>query len=83
MRTRLVRIGRSRGVCIPEDLLRQAEIDGEVELRVADGGLVVTPVRSPRAGWAEAARLVRARGEDGMPDPPTPTRFERAEWEWK
>jgi hypothetical protein len=37
---------------------------------------------SPRIGWAEAARLISQRGEDGLLDPPTPTRFGQKEWKW-
>jgi antitoxin MazE len=48
----------------------------------ADSCLVVWQVRRVREGWAEAARAMAARGEDGLLDPPTPTVFDRDEWEW-
>jgi antitoxin MazE len=83
MKTKLIPIGNSRGVRIPKPLLEQAGLEDEVELRVLDDGIVIGPARAPRAGWAEAARLVRERGEDGLLDEPTPTRFEAAEWEWR
>jgi len=83
MRTRLVRIGNSRGVRIPKLLLEQAGLEDEVELRVVEHGIVIESVRTPRAGWEEAARLVRERGEDGLLDEPTPTRFDETEWEWR
>jgi antitoxin MazE len=83
MRTRLVRIGNSRGVRIPKLLLEQAGLEDEVELRVVEHGIVIESVRAPRAGWEEAARLVRERGEDGLLDEPTPTRFDETEWEWR
>lgn len=83
MRTRLVRIGNSRGVRIPKLLLEQAGLEDEVELRVVEHGIVIESVRAPRAGWREAARLIRERGEDGMLDEPTPTRFDETEWEWR
>ena len=82
MRTRLVRIGNSRGIRIPKLLIEQAGLEDEVELRVVEHGIVIESVRAPRAGWGEAARLVRERGEDGMLDEPTPTRFDETEWEW-
>ena len=39
--------------------------------------------RGPRAGWAEAAQSLRARGEDGLLDDPVPTVFDDSEWEWE
>jgi len=83
MKTKLVRIGNSRGVRIPKPLLKQAGLADEVELRVVDESIVIEAARSPRAGWAEAARLLRERGEDGLLDEPTPTRFDATEWEWE
>jgi antitoxin MazE len=82
MKTRLVRIGNSRGVRIPKPLLEQAGLEDEVELRVVEDGIVIASAREPRAGWEEAARLIRERGEDGLLDAPTPTRFDSDEWQW-
>jgi hypothetical protein len=44
---------------------------------------VIEPASVTRDGWAEAARLIRERGEDGLLDPPTPTRFDESEWVWE
>ena len=82
MKTRIVRIGNSRGVRIPKPLLEQAGLEDEVELRVVEDGIVIASVREPRAGWEAAANLARKRGEDGLLDVSTPTRFDTAEWQW-
>ena len=83
MKTRIVRIGNSQGVRIPKPLLQQAGLPEEVEIRAGHGRIVIEAAFKPRAGWAEAAKLLRERGEDGLFDEPTPTRFDREEWEWK
>jgi antitoxin MazE len=83
MKTRLVRIGNSRGVRIPKPLLEQAGLDDEVELRVVEEGIVIAAARAPRAGWESAARLAHERGEAGLLDEPTPTQFDETEWEWE
>lgn len=41
MKTNLIRIGNSRGVRIPKPLLEQSGLEGEVRLRVVDGGIVI------------------------------------------
>lgn len=82
MRTKIVRIGNSKGVRIPKAMLQEAGIDGKVDIRVTEQGILIASAVEPRAGWAEAARLIRERREDGLLDPPVQTRFDESEWEW-
>jgi antitoxin MazE len=49
MRSKLVKIGNSRGVRIPKAMLDEAEIDGEIELRVVDGEIHISAVE-PETG---------------------------------
>ena len=46
MRSKLVKIGNSQGVLIPKSMLDEAEIDGEIELRVIDGEIHISAVES-------------------------------------
>jgi len=82
MRAHLVRIGNSRGVRLPKPLIEQAGLTDVVELIVREGRIIISRVSSRRAGWAEAAARMRARGADRLLDPPTSTRFDNQEWEW-
>ena len=82
-KTRIVRIGNSRGIRVPKVLLDQAQLPDEVELHAEPGRLVVQGVRRPRTGWAEAARTMAEARHDGLLDPPSPTRFDREAWEWR
>lgn len=82
MKTRLVRIGNSRGVRLPKPLILEAGLSEEVELRVQEGAIVVARAALPRSGWAEAAKRLRLRGDDTLLDPPTPTRFDETGWKW-
>ncbi len=83
MKTKIVRIGNSRGVRIPKPLLEQAGLEDEVELRVVESGLMIEGASSPRSGWSEAAERVHERGEDGLLDEVTPTHFDASEWTWE
>ena len=82
MKARLVRIGNSRGIRLPKPLIEQAGLTDEVELRIHEGTITIRPAAGARAGWADAAKMMRARGDDRLIDPPTPTRFDEDEWEW-
>jgi len=82
-KTRIVKIGNSRGIRVPKVLLDQAQLPDEVELHAEPGRLIVQATRRPRTGWANAARAMRERAHDSLLDEPIATRFDRKEWEWR
>ena len=82
MRGRIVRVGNSRGVRLPKPLLEEAGLQEEVEIHAEPGRIIIESASRPRAGWAEAARAMAAREEDGLLDAPTPTAFDAEEWTW-
>lgn len=82
MKAKVVRIGNSRGVRLPKPLIEAAGLGEEVELSLRAGEIVISPSKDPRAGWAEAAKLLHERKEDRLLDEPTSTHFDREEWTW-
>ncbi len=82
MKTRLIRIGNSRGVRLPKAIIAQAGLTEEVELDVRDGVVVIGRTALPRSGWADAAGEMAARDDDRLLDPPIPTHFDEREWTW-
>jgi antitoxin MazE len=83
VKAHLIQIGNSRGVRLPKAVLEEAQLGDEVELKAEPGCIVIRSARRVRAGWAEAARQMRERGEDRLLDSSAPTRFDRKEWKWK
>ncbi len=81
-KARIIRIGNSRGIRIPKSILEQSELPDEVAIRAEPGRLIVSGIRRPRVGWSEAARDMRAEGEDQLLDEPTATEFDRGDWQW-
>ena len=82
MKSRLIRIGNSRGVRLPKSLIEEADLSEELELRLENGTIVIQSAKPVRAGWAEAAAELAAGGEDRLLDETTPTRFDDEEWVW-
>ncbi len=82
MRAHLVRIGNSRGVRLPKPFIEQAGLTDVVELVVMEGKIIISRPASQRAGWAEAAAQMAARGDDKLLDAPTSPRFDREDWKW-
>jgi antitoxin MazE len=83
MKAQLVRIGNSRGVRLPKPMIQEVGLDAEVDVQIQDGAVIIRPARRTRAGWAEAARQSRGRGEDRLLDAPAATHFDEKEWRWK
>ena len=83
MKTKIVRIGNSRGVRIPKPFLEQAGLENEVILRVVEDRIVIEAADKPRAGWTEAARMLHERHEVGLVDEVVLTDFDESEWVWE
>ena len=84
MRSRIVRIGNSKGIRIPKPLLEEAQLKDSVEITVEDGALVVrASKRRVREGWAEAARQAHEAGEDVLLDEYTPLDSDDTDWVWE
>ena len=84
MKTRVVRIGNSRGIRIPKVLLEQTGLPEEVELSADGDSIVIRPAKRPRAGWDAAFREMALLGDDAMLDESRPGRsnWDQTEWEW-
>ena len=83
MRSRLVKIGNSRGIRLPKPVIEQARLTEEVEVEVKDGAVIITSSSRPRTGWADAARELRERDHDHLLDDLTSTQFDEKEWKWR
>ena len=83
MKTRIVRIGNSRGIRIPKLLLEQTGLNGDVDIRARHGSLVIRPSRQPRADWATAFQEMARRGDDALLDPATLSNWDKENWEWR
>jgi antitoxin MazE len=61
------RIGNSHGVVIPKPILAQLGLNGEAEMTVEGGALVLRrPASAARTGWAEAAKKIADAGDDAL-----------------
>ncbi len=84
MLTKIVPIGNSRGIRIPKAMLEHCGFGEEVELQAKNGALILRPVNTPRAGWADAFAGMAAAKDDFMmhEDAPSATSFDAEEWTW-
>jgi antitoxin MazE len=85
MKTKIVKIGNSRGIRIPKPLIAQAGIQEEVEISLEENRLVIAPAGHARSDWPEAFRAMASRGDDSLLDDigAKGTKWDEEEWEWK
>ncbi len=81
MRSMLTKIGNSKGVIIPAQLLKQCQLDGMVMLEVRDKSIVISRPDQPRSGWEEAFKVARSEDEL-LIDETVINDFDNSEWTW-
>jgi antitoxin MazE len=78
----IVQIGNSRCIKLPKNILRELNIENEVEMVIHNDELIIKSVeRKPRQGWSEAFAKMSEAKEDKllMPDNIDSVNFE---WVW-
>ena len=81
--TKIIKIGNSRGVRIPQTLLVQAGLTDEVEMMVEGERLVIQPLHMVREGWNEQFSNMALQGDDHLVDEISQnSRWDEVEWEW-
>jgi antitoxin MazE len=81
MHAQLVSIGNSKGIRIPSALLRQYNMQDEVEICPGKDEIIIRPItRAPREGWDSAFSAMQQNGDDTLLIDDS---LELEEWEWK
>lgn len=83
IRTRIIKIGNSRGVRIPKLLLEQASLGEEVEIELQEDQIVIRSLNPARFMWEEQFKAMAERGDDKLLyDELIPTAWDEEKWEW-
>ena len=82
IRSKIIKVGNSRGIRIPRSILEQAGLMDEVEMTVQEGKLIIHAARKPRQGWRAQFSSMAERGDDRLLDEPTSNKFDEEEWSW-
>jgi antitoxin MazE len=82
IRSKVIRIGNSRGVRIPRILLEQAGLTDDVEMRVEGNNLIIHTAGHPRQGWDAQFTAMAENNDDQLLDQAPSTQWEESEWTW-
>lgn len=85
MKTKLIRIGNSRGVRIPKPLIEESGLTDEIEMILRDNEIVLRSAEETRSGWDEAFEEMARQGDDKLLDQEDierPSEWDETEWTW-
>ena len=83
MRTKLIQIGNSKGIRLPQTLIKQFELEDEIIIEPTEKGLFITAASGSRQGWEEQFKKA-VKEESGKDNEwiDLPNRFDKEEWKW-
>jgi antitoxin MazE len=82
VRSKIVKIGNSRGIRIPRTLLEQAGLTDEVELMVDGDRLIIHSAQTARQDWGAQFARMAEQGDDAMINETISNEWDEQEWEW-
>jgi antitoxin MazE len=82
VKTRLVKIGNSRGIRIPKVWIEHLGLKEEVVMTVEPDKLVIRPAQCARENWEERFRAMAEQHDDALLDEEITTNWDGEEWEW-
>ena len=80
MKSNLIKIGNSKGIRINSNIIKECELDNEVEIKVIDKKIIIQAVREPRAEWNKSFKDMHENNEDTLLITNGNT-FDK-DWEW-
>jgi len=86
MKTKIIKIGNSRGIRLPKAILKQIGIEEEVDLQVDRDRIILRPIRSKRSGWRKAFRKMALNADDRLLDGEDTlfqSSWDNDEWTWE
>ena len=85
MKTKVIKIGNSRGIRIPRHILEESGLKSEVEIEVKDNKIVLKPVSKVRENWDQEFQKMAENRDDVLLDENTISNinpWDKEEWEW-
>jgi antitoxin MazE len=83
MRSSIRKIGNSKGIIIPQNILKECLIDEVVSIEVKDKHIIISaPEETKRKGWEEAFKTMAKNGDDQLAMPDVFSDEDITDWTW-
>lgn len=83
IRTRLVRIGNSRGIRLPKPVIEQAGLEDDIDLTLQDGKVIIEAADRPRSDWDARFNAAGESTQDELLLDGADSAWDNEEWEWQ
>ncbi|MBO6536913.1 MAG: AbrB/MazE/SpoVT family DNA-binding domain-containing protein [Balneolaceae bacterium] len=80
MKTKLIKVGNSKGVRIPKPMIEEAGLSDEIELILDKNRIILQSMQSSRAGWSKA--FLEAEEIHEEPTTYFANDWDEEEWTW-
>jgi len=80
MKLNLIRIGNSKGIRINANIIKECELESEVEIKVVNKKIIIQAVKEARSGWNKSFEDMHKNIED-TPLITDGNTFDK-DWEW-
>ncbi|MDB5155893.1 MAG: peptidase [Mucilaginibacter sp.] len=83
MKSTIRNIGNSRGIIIPQSILKECHIENEVNIEIHNNNIVISPaVELKRKGWEDAFKQMAKNGDDHLVIPDVFDDENIEDWKW-
>ena len=85
MKTKVVKIGNSRGIRIPKSIIDESGLKSDVELEVIDGQIIIKSLSKNRSSWDSAFKKMAKNRDDILLDSnllAEQSTWDKEGWEW-
>lgn len=66
MKTKIIKIGNSKGIKLSKSILEKYNIGEEVELILEKEHIIIKAIEEPRKNWSEAFKKMYNEGDDKL-----------------
>ncbi len=81
MKLQIIQIGNSKGIRIPQSLMKQCNFQDEVNVKIKAHSMILSPsTKKPRENWESAFKQMRQNKEDILLIPSMLD--DDMDWEW-
>lgn len=82
MRTKLIKIGNSKGVRLSRTLIEQYDLKENIVLEPTDNGILISSGKASRLGWEEQFKTAAKKSDKTNPWQHISNKFDEEEWTW-
>ena len=81
MIAKVIQIGNSKGIRIPNQILKEMNIENQIELIISDkkDEIILKPIHKVREGWNESFKKMKSVSEDKLIIDDS---LDLNDWEW-